>query len=88
MGKALEKMIKKYGLETPIEQNKAIFLWDEIVGEQIASHTEAEKVSYGKLFVKVSSPVWRNELVFQKEEILNEINKKLTNAKINEIILR
>ncbi len=81
-------MIKKYGLETPIEQNKAIFLWDKIVGEQIASHTEAEKVSYGKLFVKVNSPVWRNELIFQKEEILNKINKKLTNAKINEIILR
>ena len=88
LGSALNKMIKLYGLETPIQQNQAIFLWNEIVGEQIAAHTTAEKISYGKLYVKVSSPVWRNELIFQKEEILNQINKKLVNAKINEIILR
>ena len=88
LNKAFEKMLKKYAMETPIKQNQAIFLWKDIVGEQIASHTKAEKVSYGKLYISVDSPVWRNELVFQKEEILEKINIKLEKVLIKDIILR
>ncbi len=82
------KLIKKYGLEQSVRQNEALFLWPAIVGDQIAAHTTAEKISYGKLIVRVDSPVWRNELLFQKNSILNKLNNQLKGTNINDILLR
>ena len=88
LGKALEKMVKKLGVEKAVQQGQALVAWNEIVGRKISIHTTPEKVSYGKLYIKVDSPVWRSELSFRKEEILDSINRELKDAKIKEIILR
>lgn len=86
--KIFDKLIKKYGIENQVRQHEAIFLWNKVVGANIASHTMAEKISYGKLIVKVDSPVWRNELIFQKSQILNKINSKIKGTNITDIVLR
>lgn len=88
LGTAIARMLKIYGIEKPVRQNEVFFIWQDIVGEVIAKHAIPEKVAYNKLFVKVDSPVWRNELNFRKEEILKRIKSQLKNAQIKEIILR
>ena len=88
LGQAIDKMLMKFDIEKPIRQWESLLIWDEVVGKTISNHTTPEKVSYGKLYIKVDSPVWRNELLFRKDEILDKINKKLNKVKIREIILR
>jgi len=88
LGQAIDKMLRKFDIEKPVRQGESLFIWDEIVGKTISSHTTPEKVSYGKLYIKVDSPSWRNELLFRKDEILKRINKKLNKANIREIVLR
>ncbi len=83
-----DKLIKKYGLESQVRQHEALFLWEKVVGENIAKHSRTEKISYGKLIIKVDSPVWRNELLFQKADILNKINGLLNGTNITDIVLR
>lgn len=85
---AIDTMLKKYGIEKPVRQGQALFLWDEVVGEKIARHTTPEKVAYGKLYIKVDSPVWRSELVYTKDQILKKLNNQLKGAKIKEIVLK
>jgi len=88
LNQVIAKLLKTYRIEKPVQQHQALFEWRNIVGDEIARHTQPEKISYGKLVVKVDSPVWRNELIFSKEEILKKINQKLKKAKIKEIVLR
>ncbi len=88
LGAAITKMLKLYNIEKPVRQNEVFFIWEKTVGEVIAKHAAPEKIAYSKLFVKVDSPVWRNELNFRKSEILMQINSHLDNAQIKEIILR
>lgn len=85
---AIDTMLKKYGIEKPVRQGQALFLWDEVVGEKISRHTTPEKVAYGKLYIKVDSPVWRSELVYTKDQILKKLNNQLKGAKIKEIVLK
>ena len=75
-------------MEEEVRQNKALFLWKKVVGEQINKHTKPEKVTFGKLYIKVDSPVWRQELMYQKSDIMNKINMLMENANIKEIVLR
>ena len=42
-------------------------------------------VEHGVLTVKVKSPTWRQELVFEKQNILTKLNKKLGKNTIREI---
>ncbi len=88
LGNALEKMLRKMKIVTPVRQWEAVTMWESTVGETIANHTKAEKVAYGKLYILVDSPSWRNELLFHKNELLEKINSKLRGVKIKEIVLR
>ena len=82
---ALKKFIKKQGIEKEINQQKAVNVWAEVVGKKIEEHTEPVDVRFGVLTVKTSSPVWRQELQFQKKSIMNSINKKLKKTTIKDI---
>ena len=82
---ALKKFIKKQGIEKEINQQKAIDVWAEAVGKKIKEHTEPVDVRFGVLTVKTSSPVWRQELQFQKKSIVDSINKRLKKATIKDV---
>lgn len=81
----LKRLIQKQGMEKKINQQKAIDVWGEIVGRKIEEHTEPLEVRFGVLTVKTSSPVWRQELQFQKNKIVESINKKLIKTTIKDI---
>ena len=59
--------------------------WNKIVGETISKNTEIIGIKNGKISIKTSNPIWRNELTFQKEDLLNRIKKEKPKLKIKEI---
>lgn len=83
---SLDKMLDEFHLKKTFQQSKAIELWDEVVGEKLASKTVPMKIEHGKLVIKVSSPVWRNELQFHKEKIKSDLNERLGKQIIRTII--
>jgi hypothetical protein len=73
------------------EINQAINIstvWKNIVGNTIAKNTEIQKFKNGKITVKTSNPIWRNELIFQKEDLLNRLKKEEPELNIKEIEFR
>ena len=82
---AIDSMLRKFGIENAIAQNKALNIWSEIVGEKVAKHTEPNRVEHGIMIIKVSSPTWRQELYFQKTEIIKKINNKIGRNVIRDI---
>lgn len=60
-------------------------MWPDIVGENIASASVAEKVIDKVLYIKVKSMTWRTELLFQKAQILLNIEKKVGHDVIRDI---
>ena len=84
---AISSFLKSAGIDQPIEQNKALIIWGDVVGESIASKTEAKEVKHGTLIVKVSTPVWRNEIAMRKREILKKLNAELGSTAIKNIRL-
>tara|TARA_B100000315_G_scaffold222958_1_gene227375 strand:- start:532 stop:807 length:276 start_codon:yes stop_codon:yes gene_type:complete len=82
---AIEKLLRKTGLEKGVMQQNALLLWADIVGDSVAENTEAERIDHGVLMVKTSTPVWRQELQFQKKDIVKKLNKKLGKNIIKDI---
>jgi predicted nucleic acid-binding Zn ribbon protein len=85
IGNALNLMFKDLGFDKKMDQVRAVELWAEIVGESIAQISSAERVSDGILYVKVKSMTWRTELLFQKRNILERIEKRIGGKVVHDI---
>ena len=85
IGGTLKKLIKKEGLENEINQQKAIDLWEEVVGQKIKENTEPIEVQFGIMTVKTKNSVWKQELQLQKEDIIKSLNKKLIKTMIKDL---
>ena len=81
----LEKILQETGNQEAVTQGRAITLWPKAAGKEISKVTEATYLKKGVIFVKTENPVWRNELIFQKEEIINKINSLLKKKTIKDI---
>ena len=62
--------------------------WSNMVGKTISKNTEIINIKNGKLTIKTSNPVWRNELIFQKEDLLKRLQKEKLGLNIKEIEFR
>ena len=82
---AIQSFLKKSGLNSGVEQQKALKLWGEIVGNKISKNTEPESVKNGVLVIKTINSVWKQELQIQKTEIIKKLNKRLKKNIIKEI---
>ena len=62
--------------------------WEKTVGNPIIKNSKIESFKKGTIKIKVSNPVWRNELSLQKQDILDKLIKSEPNLNIKKIILK
>jgi len=59
-----------------IAEADALNRWKLAVGEVIAKHAQAVRVKRGILWVEVDHPIWKAELHYRKQQILDILNGK------------
>jgi len=77
LGEVLDQSLRRLDLAPQIEAYGIWPVWNEVVGKPIARNAQPEKIRNGTLFVKVSSPVWMQQLQFMKELIAEKINQRM-----------
>ena len=82
---AIQNFLKKSGLNSGVEQQKALKIWGKTVGNKISKNTEPMSVKNGILVIKTTNSVWKQELQIQKTEIIKRLNKRLKKNIIKEI---
>ena len=90
--KAIKDLLSDYLKGTNFKEiNEVINLnktWNKIVGKTISKNTEITSIKNGKIIIKTSNPIWRNELTFQKEDLINRLKKEEPEINIKEIEFR
>ena len=76
-GTVLEQSLKRLDLVARLEEYAVWPIWNDVVGNVIARNAQPEKIRNGTLFVKVSSPVWMQQLQFMKDMIAGKLNHRL-----------
>lgn len=75
VAQVLDQLIRSYGLEKAMEEQRLIERWPALVGEQIAAHAEAEQLRGERLIVRVDHPAWMQELVLLKPQLLEKLGR-------------
>jgi hypothetical protein len=77
LGTVLDKSLKRLDLSNRLEEYGVWPIWNDTVGTTIARNAQPEKIRNGTLFVKVSTPVWMQQLQYMKEMIAEKLNQRL-----------
>ena len=81
----LERTLQQLGLAERMKEADVVRRFSEVVGGDIATRAEAVSIRDGKLVVKVASPVWRQELNYSKQEIIDALNRALSDNIVTDI---
>jgi len=84
----IEEVLKESGLAQKLKERELIRQWDEVVGITIARSTESIYITDRKLIVRVRSSVIRNELTMIREGLRVELNRRIGQALVDEIIIK
>lgn len=80
MDNIVRQYISEMGLAPGLVNFKVCEAWDKVSGA--GQYTLRRSFSKGKLYVSLSSSAVRSQLYFQKETIIGEINRSLSEVSI------
>ncbi|MBC8465808.1 DUF721 domain-containing protein [bacterium] len=86
VGSALFQLFERMGISEKVEQQRAVLIWSETVGPEIAIMTNAVSIRNGVLRVVVANSSWRHTLIFMKEDITYKLNKTLGKSIVDDIL--
>jgi Dna[CI] antecedent DciA-like protein len=81
----LSQSLKRLDLTARLDEYGVWPIWNEVVGKTIAKNAQPEKIRNGTLIVKVTSPVWMQQLQFMKEMIVQKLNHRLKNDTVKSV---
>ena len=88
IGIVIKKLLKDQKLEGRLKELDVLELSEELLGKNLMKYIKDLSVKNGTLIIKVRSAAVRNELSYQKSEIIKKINKQVGNKILQEIILK
>lgn len=63
-------------------------VWEQIMGKTIAKYTEKIEIINHTLFISTTIAPLRNELLYQKDKIIQRVNEALGENLIKEVVIR
>lgn len=88
LSSALRSALREMGLEKRIKERQCLLLWDEVVGEKLASVSQAEDIKNGVIFVSAKDPIWGQEIFNFKGLIIQKLNAKIGEDIVKDIKVR
>jgi predicted nucleic acid-binding Zn ribbon protein len=87
MGDALKQFLQSSRLKGNMQALQIQDVWEKLMGKTIAKYTDNIKIFGGKLYITTQVAPLKQELQFQKENILLRVNEALGEEVIKEVII-
>ncbi len=88
LGDAIKNMLGKSNLRNGIRAVQIEEIWEEIMGKTIAKYTEKIQIINQTLFITTHVGPLKNELQYQKPQIINRINEAFGEKVIKEVVVQ
>jgi predicted nucleic acid-binding Zn ribbon protein len=63
-------------------------VWEQIMGKTIAKYTEKIQLVNHTLFINTSVAPLKNELLFQKDKIIERVNEALGEKIVKDVVIK
>ncbi|MBE0655966.1 MAG: DUF721 domain-containing protein [Bacteroidales bacterium] len=84
----ISSLLKDQGLEEKLYENRLMNSWETVLGKMISKYTRSMYIKDRVLFVNLTSPVVKNEVMMIRDELVKRLNEKAGKNVIDKIVLR
>lgn len=88
IGDAIKGFLHKSQLKNGIRAVQIEEIWEQIMGKTIAKYTDKIQIINQKLFIHTAVGPLKNELVFQKQQIIDRVNEAFGETIVSEVIIK
>lgn len=88
LGDALKSFLNYSRLKGPVQALQIEEIWEQLMGKTIAKYTDKIQIQGTTLFIHTSMAPLKQELLFQKDKILQRVNEALGEKVVKEVVIK
>jgi len=88
MQDAIQQFLKKSRLKSGIQALQIEEVWEKLMGKTIAKYTDKIQIINSTLYINTQVAPLKNELLYQKNQIIERINEVLGEKTITEVVIK
>ena len=88
MQDAIKQFLKQSRLKSGIQALQIEDVWGNIMGKTIARYTDKIQIINHTLFINTQVGPLKNELLYQKDKIIERVNEALGDKVITEVVIK
>ena len=88
MQDAIQQFLKQSKLKSGIQALRIEEIWENIMGKTIAKYTDQIQIINHTLFISTQVGPLKNELLYQKDKIIERVNEALGEKVIKEVVIK
>lgn len=85
---AIQQFLQKSRLKSGIQALRIEDVWEEVMGKTIAKYTDKIQVINHTLYITSSVAPLKNELLYQKEKIIERVNEALGEKLVKDVVIK
>jgi hypothetical protein len=85
---AMQQFLKNSKFKTYIQAIQIEEVWEQIMGKTVAKYTDKIQIIGSTLFITTSVAPLKNELLYQRDVILQRVNEALKEKVIKEVVIK
>jgi hypothetical protein len=85
---AIKQFLDKSRLKQGIQSLRIEDIWEEVMGKTISKYTDKIQIINHTLYITSTVAPLKNELLYQKEKIIERVNEALGEKTIKEVVIK
>ena len=85
---AIQQFLQKSRLKSGIQALRIEDIWEDVMGKTIAKYTDKIQIINHTLYITSSVAPLKNELLYQKEKIIERVNEALGEKLVKEVVIK
>ncbi|HEX8461980.1 MAG TPA: DUF721 domain-containing protein [Segetibacter sp.] len=88
IGDAIKAFLSKSRLKNGMQALQIEQIWETLMGKTIAKYTDKIQIINSTLFIRTNVGPLKQELMYQKEQIIDRVNEALGEKVIKEVVIQ
>jgi hypothetical protein len=88
LGDALRKFLHQSPLKGSVQALQIEEVWGKIMGATVARYTDSIKIHGQTLYIETAVAPLRQELLYQKDQIVKRVNEALGEVVVKEVVIK
>jgi hypothetical protein len=88
IGDAMRKFLQGSQLKGSIQALQIEEVWEQLMGKTVARYTDKIRIHGQTLYVETSIAPLRQELIYQKDTIIQRVNEAMGEKVIREVVIK